>query len=128
MDRSAQWLGYLIMAQQIEHQRPERFDIVTLDWPLKVDGDDVRAIHLHRLTGGEVATLQEAMLGETSSETELIAAFCDQSAAVIAQLDADDFLRLKDRVADFLPQRIRKAMEVAMAAGATAPSEDQPQS
>lgn len=103
---------------EIKHTRADRMATVALDWPLTVNGAEVASITLRRLTGGEVAALQEQMLGAAADEPALIAAFADQPSEVIAILDADDFLSLKERVVDFLPRRIRAALEAAMAAEA----------
>lgn len=116
------------MTITIEHRRQGRLETLTLDWPLSVNGEEVDKIQMRRLTGGEVAALQDAMLGDGASEVGLVAAFCDQPADVIAQLDADDFLTLKDRVADFLPQRIRRALEAALTAAVSSTQADPAQS
>lgn len=100
---------------QIKHTR-ERMAVVSLDWPLEVDGGLVSEVILRRLTGAEVAALQERMMGDAPSEEQLLAAFADQPVDVIAALDADDFITLKDRVVDFLPKRIRAALEAVMKA------------
>ena len=115
---------------EVKHSRADRMATVPLEWPVQVDGAEVAAVTLRRLTGGEVAAIQEQMMGDASSEAALIAAFADQPLDVISGLDADDFLTLKDRVFDFLPKRIRAALEAdseatvaeeaAMAVGAAA--------
>lgn len=84
-----------------------------LEWPLEVEGQTISQITLRRLTGGEVAALQDAMMGDGANDAAMIAAFADQPAPVIAQLDADDFMELKERLVDFLPKRIRAALEAA---------------
>lgn len=117
MGRSAQRVGDVIMAE-IKHSRADRMATVPLEWPVQVDGAEVAAVTLRRLTGGEVAALQEQMMGDAPSEAALIAAFADQPLDVISALDADDFLTLKDRVFDFLPKRIRAALEAASEATA----------
>lgn len=112
---------------EVKHSRPDRMATVPLEWPLLVDGAEVAAVTLRRLSGGEVAALQEKMMGDTPSEEALIASFADQPLSVISALDADDFLALKDRVFDFLPKRIRAALEAAseaMAAEEAAKAED----
>ncbi|MDO5631146.1 MAG: phage tail assembly protein [Paracoccus sp. (in: a-proteobacteria)] len=87
-----------------------------LDWPLELDdGSVLDQITLRRLTGAEVADLQEQMVPCGISEAALLAAFCDQSADIIASLDADDFIELKERVVDFLPKRLRAMVEAEMA-------------
>ena len=88
----------------------------TLEWPIEHDGQAIETITLRRLTGGEVAGLQERMMGDGASDSAMIAAFADRPAEVIAALDADDFLELKDMVITFLPRRIREAVEQAVAA------------
>lgn len=85
---------------------------ITLEWPLDLDEVALDVITLRRLTGGEVAALQETMMAG-GSEADMLAAFCDQPADIIAQLDADDYLELKARVVDFLPKRLREMMEAA---------------
>lgn len=84
---------------------------VDLEWPVEVDGQTISQVTLRRLTGGEVAGLQDAMMGDGANDAAMIAAFADQPASVIAQLDADDFMELKERLVDFLPKRIRAALE-----------------
>ncbi len=93
-----------------------RLKTVPLEWPLELDGATVSEITLRRLTGGEVAKLQSAMLDEDASDEAMIAAFADQPAEVIAALDADDFMELKELVVDFLPRRIRAALEAVLLA------------
>ena len=88
----------------------------TLEWPIEHEGRAIDRITLHHLTGGEVADLQERMIGDGASDAAMIAAFADQPAEVIAARDADDFLELKDMVIGFLPRRIREAVERAVAA------------
>ncbi len=92
-----------------------RLKTVELEWPLdRPDGETITTITLRRLTGGEVAELQEAMTGDNATDAAMIAAFADQPAAIIAALDADDFMELKEAVVDFLPKRIRSALETAL--------------
>lgn len=92
-----------------------RLKTIELEWPaLLGDGRTITTITLHRLTGGEVAELQEAMTGDNATDAAMIAAFADQPAGVIAALDADDFMELKEAVVDFLPKRIRSALEAVL--------------
>ena len=88
----------------------------TLEWPIEHEGETIDSITLRRLTGGEVAGLQERMIGDGATDAAMIAAFADRPAEVIAALDADDFLELKDMVVGFLPRRIREAVEQALEA------------
>ncbi len=87
-----------------------RIATIQLEWPLDFDETALTEISLRRLTGGEVASLQEKMMAG-GSEADMLAAFCDQPADIIAQLDADDYLDLKAKVVDFLPKRLRELME-----------------
>lgn len=90
---------------------------ILLEWPLDLpDGSTLTEITLRRLTGGGVAALQDAMVGDNATDAAMISAFCDQPAEVIARLDADDFLEIKDQVIDFLPKRIRTALEAVLSA------------
>lgn len=92
-----------------------RLKAIELEWPLdRPDGQTITAITLRRLTGGEVAALQDAMTGDNATDAAMIAAFADQPADVIAALDADDFMELKEAVVDFLPKRIRSALEAVL--------------
>lgn len=91
-----------------------------LEWPLVLTAEDgsttdVNSITLRRLNGGEVAALQEAVTGGNIDEAAMIAMFADQPGEVIAALDADDLLALKDKVVDFLPKALRRALEVMAA-------------
>ena len=97
------------MAVTHKADRP-RTATLQLEWPLGRGETDLTEITLRRLTGGEVAALQEQMMAG-GSEADMLAAFCDQPADVIAQLDADDYLDLKAKVVDFLPRRLREMME-----------------
>lgn len=93
----------------------QRLKTVQLEWPLEYEGQSIEQVTLRRLTGGEVAGLQDAMMAEGATDAGMIAAFADQPEAVIAALDADDFYTLKDAVVDFLPRRIRQALEAVLA-------------
>ena len=92
-----------------KNTRP-RTATIQLDWPLDAEDAGLDKITLRRLTGGEVAALQELMMAG-GSEADMLAAFCDQPAEIINQLDADDYLELKAAVVDFLPKRLREMME-----------------
>lgn len=92
-----------------------RMKSIDLDWPVVVDGITIEAVTLRRLTGGEVAELQEALSSEGSSDGAMIERFADQPAHVLNALDQDDFAKLKEQVFDFLPQRLREAIEAEQA-------------
>ena len=99
-----------------------RSNTLELEWPLDLDGEMILSITLRSIVGSEVAALQEAMLAEGATDEAMIAAFADQPAEVIGQLDADDFMTLKEMVVDFLPRRIRAALQAAIQAEAEADS------
>lgn len=99
----------------VGHPGKPRLKTVQLEWPLEYEGQSIEQVTLRRLTGGEVAGLQDAMMAEGATDAGMIAAFADQPEAVIAALDADDFYALKDAVVDFLPRRIRQALEAVLA-------------
>lgn len=88
---------------------------VTLDWPLMVDGNDLKVITVRRLTGGEVVKLQEALTSEGASDAVMLSHFTGHSEHTINQLDQDDFDSVKETVFNFLPKRMRKGMELEMA-------------
>ncbi len=58
-----------------------------LEWPIEYEGWTIDRITLHRLTGAEVADLQDRMIDKGASEVALIAIFADQPAEVIAALE-----------------------------------------
>lgn len=93
----------------------ERFRDVPLEWPLKVDGEQVDKITVRRLKALEVAALQDQMGGEGVGEFDLLLPFVDQPQAVVEGLDQDDLTALKEAVFDFLPQVVRKTLEAAAA-------------
>lgn len=86
---------------------------VPLEWPLLIDGESLEAIIVRRLTGREVGELQELMGQESFSDEVMMEFFTDQPQAVIEALDQDDFQSVKAKVLDFLPKRVRDAMEAA---------------
>jgi len=96
-----------------------RMKSIDLDWPLLVDGVTVEAISLRRLTGGEVADLQERMVADGGTDAAMCAQFADQPATVLCALDQDDLEKVKEAVFDFLPHRIREGIEAEAASSRT---------
>lgn len=85
---------------------------IPLEWPVIVDGVELKHITIRRLTGGEVAGLQERLEANNTDEA-LILEFVDQPIEVLNALDQDDIATLGDAVFDFLPRRLRESIEAA---------------
>ena len=96
-----------------------RMKTIDLDWPVVVDGVTIEAVTLRRLTGGEVAELQEGIERDGNDDNAMIAQFADQPVQVINALDQDDCEKLKEATFDFLPQSIRAGIEAAAASSPT---------
>lgn len=92
-----------------------RTKAVPLDWPLTVDGQLVDCVTVRRLSGGEVGALQEAVAADGFQFETIIHHLVDQPDYVIAALDQDDQDRVAEAVFDFLPARMRAALETAQA-------------
>lgn len=89
---------------------------IDLEWPLQLaDGRKLEVISLRRLTGGEVATLQTRLMEAEGRDEVMIAAFSDEPAEVIMALDQDDYMAVKAAAFDFLPRRLRQAIEAQAA-------------
>ena len=86
---------------------------VPLSWPLLVDGVEVGAIIVRRLTGGEIAALAERQGTSEMDNATFLATFTDQPVEVMNALDADDLDAISEQVKVFLPRRIREEMENA---------------
>ncbi len=86
-----------------------------LEWPLDIGGVELTHIEVRRLTGEEVADLQERLSQGGGTNEALIAEFADQPVEVINALDQDDIEELGDMVYDFLPRRMREGMEALAA-------------
>ena len=86
-----------------------------LEWPLTVNGVEVTHIEVRRLTGEEVADLQERLAQGGGTNEALISEFTDQPIDVINALDQDDIEDLGDVVYDFLPRRLREGMDALAA-------------
>lgn len=90
----------------------ERTGTLTLDWPLSApDGAVISELTLRRLTGAEVAAVQDAIMG--GDESKMLALFTDAPAELIDALDQDDRIELKKRMVDFLPRSLRAVLEAA---------------
>lgn len=113
---------------QIAFLNPEtRTGKIPLEHVLVVDGKNVSEIIVRRLTGGEIAALAEGGNAEMGNSA-FLATFTDQPIEVIDALDADDLTALTEKVTDFLPRRIREAMEQAAARVPAPDSGDTPSS
>lgn len=94
----------------VDNGKP-RFKAIDLDYPLQINGEPLVAITVRRLTGGEVAEVQ-AKIEEHGFQFEpLMEAFTDQPQEVIDHLDQDDRDKLEATVLDFLPVKMRNALE-----------------
>jgi hypothetical protein len=88
--------------------------VLTLEWPIEVDGRTIPELVLRRLTGAEMADLQDLMESLTTAgkfdDSALFALVADQPPDVIRALDEDDWLALREAALDFLPRRFREAV------------------
>lgn len=91
-----------------------RSRVLALEWPIERDGTAVSEIVLRRLTGGEMASLQDLMENVAADgkfdDSALFALVADQPPEVIRALDEDDWLALREAALDFLPRRFREAV------------------
>jgi hypothetical protein len=95
------------------------FKTVDLEYPVIFDGKEYSSITIRRMTQGDVRRYVEAAAsGEDPPMPNL-----DCPIELLDELDADDFDRVDTAVRDFLPQRLRTALERYREAGAdTQPS------
>lgn len=82
-----------------------------LEHPLTVNGEELKKITVRRLLAREVKQLQDKADGVSFNLEAMIPTFTDQPAEVLEVLDQDDWLELVVMVTDFLPRRLREALE-----------------
>jgi hypothetical protein len=105
----------------------DRFRTVPLQWPVKVGDAELHSVVIRRLTTREVADFIESLA--THKGNIRFPIFCDERGVLIPnevwdQLDDDDVAALEEASADFLPRRLRQALDASVPSpGApTAPS------
>lgn len=75
---------------------------IALTYPIQAHGETVDALTVRRPRVKDLRTLDEAK-GDIAKTASLIGALCELTPREVDQLDAADFTRLGQAVADFLP-------------------------
>jgi hypothetical protein len=89
----------------IAHTRKgERFDVVTLDWPVEYDGVTYDRITVSRMTVAQLASYMDTI--QTDNGLSALPMF-DVPRAVVDALDADDGSKLDEVAYRFLPLALR---------------------
>lgn len=82
--------------------KPERF---TLKHPVDVEGETVETVSLRRPKVRDMRAIEEAKdEGEIGQTIALIAAITGLKPEIIEEFDAEDYVALSERIADFFPQ------------------------
>jgi len=93
----------------------QRSKSVSLVWPITVDGRLIESVTITRMTGHEVRKFMDAVAG--GADVQMPPMF-DISADVYDALDDDDRFALDEAAMDFLPRRLRMALEPTLPSGA----------
>lgn len=101
-------------ARQIAPAGFEGSKTIPLTVPVEHDGKTYEAINLRRLKGKDFLALQRL---EGDEDMGLLTAISDAPREVLEELDADDFVNLTESARDFLPQKLREAIEQISGAG-----------
>lgn len=76
--------------------------LITLEYPIQAHGEEVTQLRLRRPRVKELRQMDEAA-GEIAKTAALVGALAGLNPREVDQLDAGDFTRLGQAVADFLP-------------------------
>lgn len=101
-------------ARQIAPAGFEASKTIPLTVPVEHKGKTYSAISLRRLKGRDFVTLQR--LGD-DEDMGLLTAISDAPREVLEELDADDFVNLTESARDFLPQKLKEAIEQISGSG-----------
>ncbi len=101
-------------ARQVLPDGFEASKTIVLSVPVEFDGTTYNEIHIRRLKGRDFLRLQQ-MTG--NEDVSLLAIVTAMPAAVIEELDAEDFVTLSEAAQDFLPRSLRQAVAQTSANG-----------
>ncbi|MFB9951002.1 phage tail assembly protein [Rhizobium puerariae] len=101
-------------AKQVLPTGFEASKIIQLAVPVEHDGTTYQQVSIRRLKGRDFLKLRE-MAGD--EDTGLLSIVTALPAAVIEELDADDFVTLSEAARDFLPQSLQQAAGQTSASG-----------
>ena len=109
-----------VVPAAVAHTRSsERFEVVTLDWPVDYDGVTYDRITVSRMTVSQLASYVDTI--QTDSGLSALPMF-DVPRAVVDGLDADDGAKLDEVAYRFLPQQLRNtAASLPLGGGNTSP-------
>jgi hypothetical protein len=93
----------------------KRFRKMELAWPLTVDGKSYTSVTARRLSGAEVQAYIESIKADAAS---VAPPMLDIPFDVYEALDDDDRMMVDEAISDFLPRRLRSALEQTPASGA----------
>ena len=75
---------------------------ITLDYPITVDGVETDTLHMRRCRVSDIKALDK-IAGDIEGTIYLVSALCEISPEAVESMDAADFMRVGEKVADFLP-------------------------
>jgi hypothetical protein len=86
--------------------KKERTRQFKLDWPIEVEGgDDIAELTLTRPKSRKALAMGSAMTATAEEQAFLtVTLVTGLSAEMVEEIDGEDFVRLLEEVADFLPQ------------------------
>ncbi|MGI2031400.1 phage tail assembly protein [Rhizobium panacihumi] len=95
------------VAKQVLPAGFEASKTIGLTVPVEFDGTVYSEVHIRRLKGRDFLKLQQMTGNEDVSLLAIVTAI---PAAVIEELDAEDFVTLSEAAQDFLPRALRQAV------------------
>lgn len=77
---------------------------IKLTYPIQLEGNTVDAITIRRPQARDLKMMEKSKGGDITKSIELIASLADIPPTAVDDLDASDFQKVNEAVADFLGQ------------------------
>ncbi len=77
---------------------------IELTWPIQVDGAELKTITMRRPKARDLLTLAER--DEPDAEAKMLADLCEHTLETLLDLDAEDYLKVKETYIGFLPKSL----------------------
>ena len=77
---------------------------IKLTYPIQLEGDTVDAITIRRPQARDLKMMEKSKEGDIAKSIELIASLANIPPTAVDELDASDFQKVNEAVADFLGQ------------------------
>lgn len=81
---------------------------IELDYPVKIDGTEVKALQMRRVKVCDQLNVDDANKSVAEKEVELLANLCETSPDDIKQLDIMDYAKLQEQLVNFTKPEPKK--------------------